>query len=156
MRESKFHLSVMQWLAARNYKYWWEQTLIGTMMRPDFLAVSPEGEKSVIECKAKSVIPFNRIETIHQYVSLLNEKHIHAYLAIPDDLILSGKFIRRVEATGIQLLRIPVTTINFESLQLSTRNNVIGDYFDLFATTPIVGPQNFNTSKNQWGRLILE
>lgn len=136
MRENLFHLSVMTWLDNNNWMHWWEQTLKGSSIRPDFLAVSPTGQRAIIECKSRPNIAKARLSRIHEYVAHLNQPDIKVYLAIPTDLNLSLKMIRHIQGMGIEILRIPVVEIDFKSLSISYPESRLGDFFQLFAPPP--------------------
>lgn len=133
IRENKFHLSVMTWLGKNDWMYWHEQTLKGSYIRPDFLAVSPTGQRAVIECKANTNITQANLNRIDDYLEQLNQPGIKPYLAIPDDLILQAKVAQRIEYMCIEILRIPVVEIDIRALWLAYPENDLGDFFQLFA-----------------------
>lgn len=137
MLERTFHLSVIKWLSDRNYKFWWELTLPYCRLRPDFLAIAPDGEKMILECKVDRSRAHRALVSIPDYVAALNEQTVHTYLTIPDSLYLPPKFMLDFETPYIHILRIPETP-TADNLGLCQHYSEAAKYFSVFMGAPKV------------------
>lgn len=151
-KEYIFHFSVAKWLHLNNYKFFYELSLPNTGYRPDFLAVSPEGQKLIIECKLPVKWQhMSVLKKMRKYLELINDPSVKGWIALPEGTPDTESFAKKCEQIKTNVVFIPFETpMPYEFMNFSLHGNIVTEYFPSYAL-PMYAPV-----VNKWGRLLLD
>ena len=137
MTETDFHFSVMKWLHENGYRFFHEVELPDSRMRPDFLALAPDGTRHLFECKVRrDHAKPHTVRKMLAYRDLLNDPKVKHSFVFPVGFTYPHGFAYCCELTRFEVMYVP-----FEAepptqyARFALRHGGIARYFPSFSDT---------------------